>query len=251
MHKLFYELLQVAAGQLDCLSRGPSPEEWQSLHDTAVRQQLTAVAYRGVEKLFEFGLRAPQDLAIDWMAEAEEAPDYIDGELQLPLCPAVSINEYIGAGGRRASANPLTNWRLKRWFNEIVYRTQSQQVYTSLSSSTLRVFLLVMQLRQEFRKGPINLRQLTDLFFLLKEANGRLEPFPNGTTLQQALFSFRLWRFSQGLMWVLKETFALERKLMTGEPKEREGRFILHDTMADRRHTWYYVRHFPLSMLLC
>jgi len=33
---------------------------------------VTGVCYNGVEKLFEFGLRAPQDVSIDWMAEAEE-----------------------------------------------------------------------------------------------------------------------------------------------------------------------------------
>ncbi len=70
--ELFYELMQVSVGQLDCLSRGPSPEEWLWLYTTAQQQQVTGVCYKGVEKLFEFGLRAPQDVSIDWMAEAEE-----------------------------------------------------------------------------------------------------------------------------------------------------------------------------------
>ena len=71
MYKLFFELLQVAVGQLDCLSRGPSPEEWQELYNIARQQLLTGIGYRGVELLFEYGLRAPQDLSIDWMADAE------------------------------------------------------------------------------------------------------------------------------------------------------------------------------------
>jgi len=72
MENLFYELIQVSTGQLDCLSRGPSSEEWQELYTTAQRQHVTGVCYKGVEKLFEFGLRAPQDISIDWMAEAED-----------------------------------------------------------------------------------------------------------------------------------------------------------------------------------
>lgn len=72
MEKLFYELMQVAVGQLDCLSRGPSPEEWQELYATAQRQGVAGICYKGVERLFEFGLRAPQDISIDWMSEAEE-----------------------------------------------------------------------------------------------------------------------------------------------------------------------------------
>lgn len=72
MEKLFYELLQVAVGQLDCLNRGPSAEEWVELHQTAQRQAVSGICYKGVERLFEFGLRAPQDVSIDWMSEAEE-----------------------------------------------------------------------------------------------------------------------------------------------------------------------------------
>ena len=70
MEKLFFELMQVAVGQLDCLSRGPSPEEWAELYQMAKRQAVTGICYSGVEKLFEFGLRAPQDVSIDWMSEA-------------------------------------------------------------------------------------------------------------------------------------------------------------------------------------
>ena len=32
---------------------------------------MTGICYRGVQALFEFGLRVPQDLIIDWMAQAE------------------------------------------------------------------------------------------------------------------------------------------------------------------------------------
>lgn len=72
MEKLFYELMQVAVGQLSCLSRGPEPEEWLELYQTAQRQNVTGVCYKGVERLFEFGLRAPQDVSIDWMSETED-----------------------------------------------------------------------------------------------------------------------------------------------------------------------------------
>lgn len=71
MEQLFYELIQVSIKQLDCLSRGPEPEEWQELHEIAHQQKMTGICYRGVQALFEFGLRVPQDLVIDWMAQAE------------------------------------------------------------------------------------------------------------------------------------------------------------------------------------
>ena len=71
MQELFFELLRVAVGQMDCLSRGPSFEEWNGIYQTAQRHGLLGVCYKGVERLFDFGLRAPQDLSIDWMADAE------------------------------------------------------------------------------------------------------------------------------------------------------------------------------------
>jgi hypothetical protein len=54
MEQLFYELIQVSTKQLDCLSRGPEPEEWHELHDMAHQQQMTGICYRGVQALFEF-----------------------------------------------------------------------------------------------------------------------------------------------------------------------------------------------------
>jgi hypothetical protein len=72
MDKLFYELMQVAIGQQNCLSRGPEPEEWLVLYQKALKQHVVGICYRGVEKLFEFGLRAPQEVSLDWMAGAED-----------------------------------------------------------------------------------------------------------------------------------------------------------------------------------
>ena len=78
MEKLFYELIRVSIGQLDCLSRGPEPEEWQELSEIAHEQQMVGVCYRGVQALFEYGLRVPQDLVIDWMSEAEQIEERND-----------------------------------------------------------------------------------------------------------------------------------------------------------------------------
>ena len=35
MQELFFELLRVAVGQMDCLSRGPSSLEWNDIYQTA------------------------------------------------------------------------------------------------------------------------------------------------------------------------------------------------------------------------
>ena len=75
MEKLFFELIRVSMGQLDCLSRGPEPEEWQDLYEMARHQRVLGVCYHGVQRLFEYGLRVPQDMIIDWMARAMSSLD--------------------------------------------------------------------------------------------------------------------------------------------------------------------------------
>ena len=72
MQDLFFELLRVSIGQLDCLSRGPSAEEWEKIYQTSRRHGVAGVCYKGIVRLFEFGLRVPQDLSLDWMADAED-----------------------------------------------------------------------------------------------------------------------------------------------------------------------------------
>ena len=72
MRKLFFELMQVSVGQLDCVSRFPEPDEWRKFHELAVNQAVVGVCHHGVTKLFEYGLVAPQELSLDWMSEAEE-----------------------------------------------------------------------------------------------------------------------------------------------------------------------------------
>ena len=76
MKQLFFELMQVSLGQLDCLSRAPSPEEWQELYELTQREAVAGICYHGAVALFEFGLRAPQNLIIDWMSESEEISEH-------------------------------------------------------------------------------------------------------------------------------------------------------------------------------
>ena len=48
---LFFELIRVAIGRQECLSRTPSAEEWQELYEQAERQALLGVCFAGVRRL--------------------------------------------------------------------------------------------------------------------------------------------------------------------------------------------------------
>lgn len=65
--KLFYELLQVAIGNKDCMSKAPTDEEWWMLYDIAQKQTVVGIAFLALEKLSEKGQKAPQDLLFEWI----------------------------------------------------------------------------------------------------------------------------------------------------------------------------------------
>lgn len=49
--KLFFELLQVALGNRDRLSKAPSAEEWEEIYAESERQAVTGILLHGIEKL--------------------------------------------------------------------------------------------------------------------------------------------------------------------------------------------------------
>ena len=67
---LFFELLQVALGTRDKLSRVPTPIEWASLYDEAERQAVVGVLLSGLEQLPEEQL-SPLEVKLQWIGEVQ------------------------------------------------------------------------------------------------------------------------------------------------------------------------------------
>ena len=70
MQDLFIELLQVAIGTRDSLSRAPSSIEWQTLYDECLRQAVDCVILGGIDYLPE-NQRPPKDLLLQWIGVGE------------------------------------------------------------------------------------------------------------------------------------------------------------------------------------
>ncbi len=68
---LFIELIQVALGNCDCLSRVPSAVEWRALYKESIRQAVAGIAFEGVKRLPE-AQRPPQKLLFEWIALSEQ-----------------------------------------------------------------------------------------------------------------------------------------------------------------------------------
>jgi hypothetical protein len=139
MEKLFYELIRVSAGQLDCLSRGPEPEEWQVLYEMARQQQLTGVCYHGAQALFEFGLRVPHELIIDWMAEAEE----IEEQNAMLTQRCVEVQKLLSESGFKSSV--LAGQGIAHDYGETLQSLRQPDgidMYVDGEEGKLRVFLM-------------------------------------------------------------------------------------------------------------
>ena len=55
-YNTFFELLQVAIGNIECLSHSPSPPEWEQMYTLAKEQSLLAICFDGIEHLPDYQL---------------------------------------------------------------------------------------------------------------------------------------------------------------------------------------------------
>lgn len=68
--ELFFELVRVAVGHQDSLSRVPSKEEWGTLYGMAVKQALAGVCFWGVQQLPK-EMMPPKEVMLRWLALTE------------------------------------------------------------------------------------------------------------------------------------------------------------------------------------
>ena len=208
METLFFELIQVATGQLDCLSRGPEADEWQQLYDLSKRQHIEGVCYHGVTKLFEFGLRAPQDISIDWMAETEDIREKNEQNKKQPL--------------------------LLRYYDPEL------QLLRQCDDDPLRAVprVTIQQMYQLYKTKKLDMRAVMDYYYTLQKTGGKYETLRGG-----GLFSYiGIRRFAAGLMWLLSEHMKLDTKQLPFKPLETEGHYLVSLLFA-RQPVWFEFRH--------
>ncbi len=70
--ELFYELLRVALGTQEKLSRKPTEEEWRALFVLAEQQAVDGVAYHALECLAKQDQKPPEEVMLDWFSFAEQ-----------------------------------------------------------------------------------------------------------------------------------------------------------------------------------
>ena len=94
MKELFPELLQIALGTRDKLSRVPSEQEWNALYDEAERQGVIGVLLGGLERLPEEQL-PPLEIKLQWIGEVQ----MMEAEYKLHCERAVELTRRFMAVG--------------------------------------------------------------------------------------------------------------------------------------------------------
>ena len=293
IRKLFFELMQVSVGQLDCVSRFPEPDEWKKLFELAKHHTVAGICYHGITKLVDYGLVAPQELSLNWMAEAEDIKEqnrgrsrrlvtlqdelhshhlrssvvtgpglvrFYDRELQ-PLRYTKGIDLYVFGYKNQVDLNQWAdinvrihtelhagkssqrNTRLEKWMlqnNDLMFRKAGE---LTVPSHAMTIILQIVHLYNLFLEKRLQMRNLMDLFYVLRFGDGRSKQFQfSQNTIDGEIKELGLTRFSQGIMWLMKEIFNLDTNHMPVEPLEEEGQYILSEMMGDgfTFHNWWH-----------
>jgi len=215
MQKLFFQLIQVSLGTLDCLDRGPSQEEWHEFYRLSKEHDIVTTCYDGVVRLFDFGLRAPQDLSIDWMADTESEED------------SQKVTEPV-------IGNPLRRMLFMRWQQRngsSLYVGKGQKQLTPAAE----VVVTMLQAYGDFHQNKLKLSSVVHLFRLLHAANNDFPLFRDGSSVKQMLQTFGIWHFTRAMMWVAGTVTALETSKMIAQADVSGGQFLLQQLMNPKQ----------------
>lgn len=233
----------------------------------------------GRERAIEFA-HATGQKDVDW--------DY--KHLHLQMFPGTEIEVHYRV---EVLLNIWKNRKLQRWFKENEEELFQKEVDGMVMPSTLfDRFYILLHIYRHFLYEGVGLRQVLDYYFVLRHTDltdltdgykGHTESTEitekslfntNVTNIAELLKGFGMWRFTQGLMWVLQEVFMLEDDYLIAKPLEKEGKVILksimeggnfgHHSEKGKRwkkygkvfgamtiaeHNLHLVRHYPMDAL--
>lgn len=70
--QLFLELVKVALGNKDSLSRNPSDREWEALYLLCQKQAIVSIAFTALDKLSKHGMKPPVSILYNWIGQNEQ-----------------------------------------------------------------------------------------------------------------------------------------------------------------------------------
>lgn len=67
MEDVFFELVQVALGNRECLSRVPNEQEWKELFALCQKQAISGIVFQGLNILSSYGPKPPLTVLYEWI----------------------------------------------------------------------------------------------------------------------------------------------------------------------------------------
>lgn len=171
MQDLFFELIQVAIGRRDSLSRIPSAEEWCELYGLSVKQALTGVCFCGVQRLAnEQREKMQKGLMMQWFALAEgikqrnEVMNSRCVEVQRSLAEDGMIGCILKGQGVAALYNLNLDLNLNEGNNLGVYRQSGDiDVWVDASREWVIDYVMGIAPTQEFDEKHIHFHVFEDV----------------------------------------------------------------------------------------
>lgn len=99
MNNQFYELIQVALGTRNGLSRKPSDDEWLVLFETCEKQAISGFVFPALDKLSEQGQKPPTDLLFEWIGLSEQ----LKGQNAMMNAEAARLSKMFENEGHRTA----------------------------------------------------------------------------------------------------------------------------------------------------
>ena len=299
-YTLFLELLQVALGTRDRLSRNPSAEEWNQLYLMAKKQAITGFIFTALDDLSFKGQKPPKSLVLEWIGVSEQitaknrvinhrcveisnvfkedgfgncilkgqgnALSYpkplsrSPGDIDIWLSgPSERIRDYVKKRFPNAADSVLHidypffndvmvevhyrpsmlrsflfNKRIQTFYDENLNEQFEHRVllskeegYICIPTPEVNIIMQLSHVMGHFFEEGIGLRQIIDLFYLLKSNNF------NQPQMNQLLHHLGMYSFTRAIMWVLHEHLGLDEKYLLLQPDKKRGRLVMEEILKD------------------
>jgi len=150
--------------------------------------------------------------------------------------------------------NPMMNKKLWKYFEKEAEGQFNNEVTSAdgkykffIPTNEFNVFYQLHHVFRHFIIRGIGLRQIIDYFYLLrKRHNDGITPGAN-EKLIATLKEFRMLKFAQAMMYIMKEVLGLDEKYLYVKPNEKEGKFLLEEIFYSGNFGHYETRLNDLS----
>lgn len=200
MDNLFFEILQVALGIRDRLSRVPSAAEWERLFEEAEQQAVAGVVFPIIEELSKCGHKPPLDILYEWIGLAEQVKQQnkIVNRNAVEVCRELENDGFEccilkGQGNTLAYSNTLsrTPGDIDIWVNpkmkikEIVRyvkkrNPEANAMYHHIDMGEYNGTEVEVHYRPSFMFNPMHNRRLQRWFIQKADAGCQMADLPEG-----------------------------------------------------------------------